>query len=233
MASRTKVPDSTQAEVLVQSRRRCCVCFGLDRDEAVKKGQIAHLDGDRNNNTPENLAFLCFDHHDEFDSTTSQSKGLQRKELETYREELYRTFGNWSTLLRRDELLNFLAFYSADYDSMMKAAIKAGGSVVFYGEEHAFDVLVTDEVDYCDGDLYMPHIIVLEHFASWGWLTFSYEERLVEDDELRVFIRAERKPICDEIANRILDNAKSRTELHTKLMHTANFRNWSPNSANA
>ncbi|MEV0761703.1 hypothetical protein [Nocardia sp. NPDC050435] len=34
------------------------------------------------------LVFLCFDHHDEFDSTTRQSKNLTRKEIEKYRDEL-------------------------------------------------------------------------------------------------------------------------------------------------
>lgn len=233
MASRTKVPDATQAEVLVQSRRRCCVCYGLKRDEDVKKGQIAHLDGDRDNNAPSNLAFLCFDHHDEYDSKTSQSKGLHRKEVEVYREELYSTFGSWRSQSSRDELLNFLAFHSADYDSMVKAAIKAGGSVVFYGAEHAFDVLVTDEVDYSDGDLYFPHLAVLDHFASWGWLTFSYEEKVGEDEFTRTFIRAERRQICDEIAKRILDGAKSDPELHARLIRTAEYRNWKPRDQNA
>jgi hypothetical protein len=192
----------------------------------VKKGQIAHIDGDRNNNAAKNLAFLCFDHHDEFDSRTSQSKGLQRAEIETYREELYYTFGSWSGQLHRDELLNFLAFYSADLDAMVGAAVKAGKSVVFFGEEFAFDVLVTDAVDYCDGDLYMPHISVLELFASWGWLTFSYEERDIQGDMPRVFITVQRKPICDEIANRLLSKLKGDREVHERLVQVAELRGW-------
>lgn len=76
-------------EVLVLSRRRCAICFGLNHDNNVKKGQIAHLDGNRKNNDLDNLAFLCFDHHDEYDSTTSQSKSLQLNEVKTYRQELY------------------------------------------------------------------------------------------------------------------------------------------------
>ncbi|TDR38685.1 hypothetical protein DFR29_11913 [Tahibacter aquaticus] len=228
MSSRTKVPGSTQAEVLVQSRRRCCICYGLSKDSSVKKGQIAHLDGDRNNNASKNLAFLCFDHHDEFDSRTSQSKGLQTTEIEIYREELYYTFGSWSAQLHRDELLNFLAFYAADYDAMAKAAIKAGHSVVFYGEELAFDVLVTDQVDYCDGDLYLPHIAVLELFAAWGWLTFSYEEQKDENDiTSRVLIRADRKPICDEVAKRLLTALESKQDVYQSLAAKAKHRGWS------
>lgn len=225
MASRTKVPDSTQAEVLVQSRRRCCVCFGLSRDAEIKKGQIAHLDRDRNNNQIENLAFLCFDHHDEYDSQTSQSKGLLRSEIVRYREELNRTYGTWSAQIDRDELLNFLAFQVASIDDMAAAAIKAGRAYVFYGEELAFDVLVTDEVDYSDGDLYIPHLSVLDHFASWGWLTYSDEERAV-DGETRLFIRTSRKPVCDAVAKRILESSVPRPLDHQRLIKLAEYRDW-------
>jgi hypothetical protein len=35
------------------------------------------------------LAFLCFEHHDQFDSSTSQSKNFTLQEVKRYREELY------------------------------------------------------------------------------------------------------------------------------------------------
>jgi hypothetical protein len=78
----------TQAQVLLEGRRRCCVCFGLNRDAQLKKGQIAHLDGNRDNNAPKNLVFLCLEHHDEYDSRTSQSKGLTLAEVTHFRKEL-------------------------------------------------------------------------------------------------------------------------------------------------
>jgi hypothetical protein len=56
---------------------------------ALKKGQIAHLDQDRNVNSISNLVYLCFDHHDEYDSTTRQSKGLTRAEVTAYRGRLH------------------------------------------------------------------------------------------------------------------------------------------------
>lgn len=89
MAKRPKIPKKTETEVLKRSRRRCCICFGLDGDDATKKGQIAHLDGDPSNNDIGNLAWLCFNHHEEYDSKTSQSKKLTRHEVETYRQDLY------------------------------------------------------------------------------------------------------------------------------------------------
>jgi hypothetical protein len=231
MSSRKKISDSTQAEVLVQSRRRCCLCFGLRRDDEIKKGQIAHLDGDHSNNGLENLAFLCFNHHDEYDSSTSQSKGLLRQEVERYRSELIDHFGGWRNQPRRDHLLNFLAF-SIDMNAMAEAAIRVGENVVWYAAKHAFDVLITDSVDYCDGDLYFPHLVALDHFASWGWLTFSYEERQIESEMSRVFITVDRKPVCNEVAARILQLCRQRGEAVDGMLELAKHRSWAePSSA--
>jgi hypothetical protein len=80
-----------EQEVLERSGRRCCLCYGLYGSLEVKHGQIAHLDGNRDNNNVRNLAFLCFEHHDEFDSTPSQSKGWTIKEAKRYRTMLYET----------------------------------------------------------------------------------------------------------------------------------------------
>ena len=96
----TKSPKRTtksrqDTQVLLKSRRRCCICYGLDRDKSEKKGQIAHLDGNRSNNNINNLAFLCLNHHDTYDSRTSQSKSLQLSEVKAYREELYQYFENF------------------------------------------------------------------------------------------------------------------------------------------
>jgi len=55
----------------------------------VKKGQIAHLDRDPQNNRLDNLAFLCLEHHDQYDTRTSQSKGWTIAEVEQYRALLY------------------------------------------------------------------------------------------------------------------------------------------------
>jgi hypothetical protein len=38
----------------------------------------------------DNPAFLCFEHHDRYDSKTSQSKNFSIAELKAYRDELYR-----------------------------------------------------------------------------------------------------------------------------------------------
>jgi hypothetical protein len=83
------VTPTTQANVLLRARRRCSICFGLNRDTSLKQGQIAHLDHDPSNSAEENLAFLCFDHHDQYDSTTRQSKNFTLIEVKRFRSELY------------------------------------------------------------------------------------------------------------------------------------------------
>ena len=101
--TRRPVPQGIQDKVLILSRRRCCVCFGLTRDKSLKRGQIAHLDGNPENSNIENLAFLCLDHHDEYDSETSQSKSLTINEIKHYRDELYKAIESvW-----KEEIITF------------------------------------------------------------------------------------------------------------------------------
>jgi hypothetical protein len=89
MGHRPKIPAAVETEVLTKSRRKCCLCYALHFDEQPKAGQIAHLDHDPTNNAPDNLAWLCFDHHDEYDSQTSQAKGLTIHEVKAHRQALY------------------------------------------------------------------------------------------------------------------------------------------------
>ena len=87
--NRARIPQPTETAVLVKSARRCALCFHLSRDLGEKRGQIAHLDGNPSNAAEDNLAFLCFDHHSEFDSRTSQHKNYTPQEVKTARNRLY------------------------------------------------------------------------------------------------------------------------------------------------
>jgi AbiTii len=89
MSKRKKTPQEIETDVLTKSARRCCICFGVQMDLSTKKGQIAHLDGDPSNSEMDNLAYLCMPHHDDYDSKTSQSKGLTTHEVKSYRTLLY------------------------------------------------------------------------------------------------------------------------------------------------
>lgn len=88
MAERAYIKRSVQDAILVEARRRCCICFGLSRDFDMKVGQLAHLDHNSTNSAPGNLAFLCWLHHNEYDSKTSQSKNFTQGEVRQYRIEL-------------------------------------------------------------------------------------------------------------------------------------------------
>ncbi len=89
MGRRKKIPPETETEVLTRSRRRCCLCFGLEQDLEEKLGQIAHLDRDPSNDKFDNLAWMCLKHHALYDSKSHQSKGFSIRETKEYRDSLY------------------------------------------------------------------------------------------------------------------------------------------------
>ena len=56
----------------------------------MKQGQIAHLDQNSANSSEDNLAYLCSDHHDQYDGSTKQSKNFTIEEVKHFREELHK-----------------------------------------------------------------------------------------------------------------------------------------------
>jgi len=54
--NRKKIPDEIETSFLLNSARRCTLCFHLSRDLKQKIGQIAHLDQDPSNFAEDNLA---------------------------------------------------------------------------------------------------------------------------------------------------------------------------------
>lgn len=79
-----KIPDDIQAEVIFKSNRECVVC-----DNHKRGDHIHHIDGDNSNNKFENLAFLCFDCHNEASLTGSLRKKLTPKTVIKYRNHKY------------------------------------------------------------------------------------------------------------------------------------------------
>jgi hypothetical protein len=86
---RKRLSADTETEVLVRSRRRCALCYALKGDFTEKIGQIVHIDQNRSNDSLENLAWLCFEHHSLYDSSTSQHKNYQAAEIKQHRDRLY------------------------------------------------------------------------------------------------------------------------------------------------
>jgi len=65
------------------------VATAFSGDASEQKGQLAHLDKDRSNNTIDNFVYLCIPHHDTYDSTTSQSKNLTEHEVRLHQAKLH------------------------------------------------------------------------------------------------------------------------------------------------
>ena len=89
MSIRKPFSEAGATKVLVASRRRCALCYGLDGDTTEKAGQIAHVDRDAENTAEENAAWLCLEHHARYDSRSQQAKGHTPEELLAYRTMLY------------------------------------------------------------------------------------------------------------------------------------------------
>jgi hypothetical protein len=89
MLTRRPFPLPVVTAVLIASRRRCALCYGLDGDTTEKEGQIAHVDRDSSNAAEGNAAWLCTKHHSRYDARSRQTKGHTPKELVAYRGMLY------------------------------------------------------------------------------------------------------------------------------------------------
>lgn len=92
-STRVAVSRSNAAEVLIRSRRRCCLCYFWKKDLNQKDGQLAHIDRDHTHSQPDNLAYLCLDHHNEYDAKHLQSKNITPDELRFARTQLYERMG--------------------------------------------------------------------------------------------------------------------------------------------
>lgn len=90
MTKRKSTPKNVETEVLTKCRRRCCLCFYINGNYDEVRGQIAHIDHNPSNADTDNLVFLCLEHHDQYDSKTSQSKGLTTEEVKLYRNQLHK-----------------------------------------------------------------------------------------------------------------------------------------------
>jgi hypothetical protein len=89
MSRRRTLPKAVVASILIASRRRCCLCVSLKENNKQCRGQIAHLNHDPSDRRSENLAYLCLEHHDEYDSHPRLSKSLTAAEVKVYRDRLY------------------------------------------------------------------------------------------------------------------------------------------------
>lgn len=129
MATRKKPIQEVETEILVRSRRRCALCFGLRGDLEEKRGQMAHVDRNPTNSAVENLCYLCLEHHDLYDSGHSQSKGFTPAELRHYREALYTHIEEFGIrpagrALERPPEVVFLTLHGNSFDGVLHLELK-------------------------------------------------------------------------------------------------------------
>lgn len=128
--ARKPIPDAVQNAILLKSRRRCCLCFWLEGKDEVLKGQIAHLDHNNENSAEDNLCFLCFNHHDEYDGSTRLAKGLKESEVRHWRDALHKEmryrFQNIKTYSGEVRIENFIWFGGPDHFGAMLKVKNSG-----------------------------------------------------------------------------------------------------------
>jgi hypothetical protein len=133
---RKPISPGVETAVLANSARRCALCFHLNGDLTEKIGQIAHLDGNRNNPAEDNLAFMCLSHHSLFDSKTSQHKNYTIPEVKAARTKLYDLVSNGNHL----SLATAQPYLQAEADKKilrdLMETVPSNGSIRFLRENN-------------------------------------------------------------------------------------------------
>jgi hypothetical protein len=119
----------------------------------LKVGQIAHLDRDNANHAETNLAFLCFGHHDEYDSTSSQRKNFTKGEVKEFREELYSTVNKAFT-----QQVHFGEITTSPMDPYAGSWIRVGST------DNGAELKLTPLPDSYEGDV----LYYVSGLALWG-----------------------------------------------------------------
>lgn len=198
---RKTIPKATETEVLLRSRRRCCICYGLHRKDEEVTGQIAHLDRDPSNVELDNLAWMCLEHHAQYDSRTSQCKNLTESEVRTYREELCSKYSYWNSATQQ-QLLCFLADTTTD-QKIIEGALSVARSLYAFPFVVVYDALTESEFEGMDFDWLGPQIWILQYMESWGLLTVELGERQ-EGQITLTTVKVEHKPVCKELASTLV-----------------------------
>jgi len=96
MTGRKSIPQKVQSNVITSSASRCVICYGTRENTGVTYPgfQIAHIDKNNANNSEDNLALLCFHHHNLYDSTFSQGKNYNKEAIIAWRQALYDDVAN-------------------------------------------------------------------------------------------------------------------------------------------
>ncbi len=212
--ARTKISVDIETAVLINCGRRCALCVGLNNDHDVKNGQIAHIDRDSSNNAYENLAFLCIDHHDEYDTVRRQSKSLKPQELLHYKRVVCEQYGPSYSLLRRiwNEhgaaiigLTNQTEHLAVEVDVQeYNAYVGFMNSLIMLVHENFSSELKVIINDWCNSVVNVIRIVSDERYIESGWRRkfdngrYSQMELINKKGEVKIAIKEVRKN-CERV----------------------------------
>lgn len=164
---RTHVPAGTESKVLTASRRRCALCHGLDGILEETEGQIAHIDRNPKNARPENLVWLCFKHHNAYDSSMSQAKGYTPGELRIYRTEL------WRAIKRKEHLSGAkqdvaAPVPSSPYETLLKTSPRTAVEAAWKDVERAARGVLETKMTFANPAAAIPSSALMTMLRSFG-----------------------------------------------------------------
>jgi hypothetical protein len=182
MSSRRRPNRLVEKDVVIASRRRCCLCVFLNNRNDVRKGQIAHLNRDPGDSRFANLVYLCLEHHDDYDSPTSQSKALLLEEVRDYRDRLYKQNKEFNAIARhatslqsaelsilpnlsqyeilRKKFLNELEFTSTPWRFLFSLTADEPELFAYNAPNGADGVCLLERIDLLDGRIVIVCIAV-------------------------------------------------------------------------
>jgi len=183
MAKRSKkrlIPQEVRDKVLLDSKRRCALCFAESNTVEVKEGALAHISpytGKAENEKEDNLVFLCVNHHamaDHGDVGANELRSAKEKLYKALKQTANETFtGGWSSALSYEQLV---------CDLLKKALIDSFGPKIKV--EDSFDTFSKS----------ITERITLSAEVSFQGVTLriladaKYSERPVEAETMRGFI---------------------------------------------
>jgi Protein of unknown function (DUF3298)/Deacetylase PdaC len=133
---RVEISPDIAAEILFQSDRTCCVCRQRGRPT-----QLHHIDEDPSNNSPENLAVLCFDCHRE-----TQIRGGFDRKLDAAQVKLYRADWMRRVEIRRDREQGAIQTDPIDRDRVLRyLQVREENDEYSYGFEADYSLIESSD----------------------------------------------------------------------------------------
>ena len=94
--------------------------------------------------------------------------------------------------------INFLAD-QIDINAMASTALKTADRYTYNGKRLVLEALTNKEIECFDMDIWGPLLALLDHFQSWGWLSYTIKETKRKDEPVIMHISIDHKSYCNKI----------------------------------